>query len=400
MSDLLLKNVRPMAGEVVDVLILNGVIAEIGRDLQHSQIPVEDGKGAILIPGLVEAHTHLDKSLLGMPWYKNEVGTRLLDKIENERVAKKTLGIDAYVQSMRQALQSLERGSTHIRSHVDVDLWCQLTGVEGIQRTQEQLKGLVDIELVAFPQSGLLTHRGTLELMKSALDAGVEVIGGLDPCGIDQDPKGHLDHLFALADKYQRPIDIHLHEKGELGAFSLSMIMDRTQAMGMQGKVTVSHAFCLGMPDSKAVEALVERLAALQIAIITTGPAAQTAPAVQQLYDAGVVVGAGSDGIRDTWGPYGNGDMLERAMFLGLRNNFRRDNELALALDVCTYGGAAVMALQGYGLAVGDRADSVLLKGESLASAIVDRFPRELVIKGGRIVARQGALVVETPVCH
>jgi cytosine/adenosine deaminase-related metal-dependent hydrolase len=381
-----------MGGTSVDILVEDGRIARIEPRFAGSADRVEDGGGRIAIPGLVEAHTHLDKSLIGMAWYRNEVGPRLLDKIENEREAKTRLGIEPARQSRRQALASVAQGTTHIRSHVDIDTVHGLAGLEGIMRTREELRDCVDIEIVAFPQSGMMIRPGTVELMQKALELGAEVVGGLDPAGIDRDPKGHLDAVFGLAQKYARPIDIHLHEPAELGAFSLEMIMERTRALGMQGKVAVSHAFCLGMTDTEYAGRLIDELAELSIRILTTGPAARPSPPVARLRSAGVVVAGGNDGIRDTWGPYGNGDMLERAMFIGLRNNFRRDDELEAALDVCTHGGAKVMELDGYGLTAGCRADLVLVEGETPAEAVVTHRPRPLVVKRGRVVARGGAM--------
>ncbi|MDF1584803.1 amidohydrolase family protein [Marinimicrococcus flavescens] len=392
-GDLLLKNVRPLGGEPIDVLLREGRIAPAGAPGGAAE-PVECS-GAILAPGLVEAHTHLDKTLVGMPWYRNEVGPLLVDKIDNERAQRRLLGIDPERQSARLALQALAFGSTHIRSHVDVDTELGLAAIEGVMATRDRLAGVVDIEIVAFPQSGLLVRPGTVELLEEAMRMGSQVVGGLDPCAIDRDPKGHLDVVFGLAERFGRPVDIHLHEPGELGAFSLELIVERTLALGMQGKVAVSHAFCLGMADPERVAGLVELVAEAEIAIVTTAPPSRPVPAVRQLARAGIVMAAGSDGVRDTWGPYGNGDMLERAMLLGLRNNLRRDDELELALEVCTAGGARVMALEDYGLEPGCRADLVLLEGETVAEAVVSRAPRRLVIKGGRIVARDGRALVE-----
>ncbi len=395
-NDVLLTNVRPMAGPATDVLILDGRFAAAGTAVPPG-IATVDGGGAILTPGLVEAHTHLDKSLLGLPWYTNEVGPRLIDKIENERRVKVALDIDPARQSERQAILSVSHGSTHIRSHVDVDTEHGLRGIEGVMATREKLRGLIDIELVAFPQSGLMIRPGTAELMDQAMQAGAEVVGGLDPCGIDRDPKGQLDVVFGLAERYGRPVDIHLHERGEMGGFSMELIIERTAALGMQGHVTISHAFCLGMTDRTYVAELTEQLARNCIHIMTTGPSGTPCPAVKELRDAGVVVCSGSDGIRDTWGPYGNADMLERAMFVGQRNNLRRDDEMAIAFDICTHGGAEVMELEGYGLEPGSKADLVLLEGESLAEAIVTRAPRRLVMKGGKVVAERGRCIVEAP---
>jgi cytosine/creatinine deaminase len=390
-ATLLLRNVRPHAGAATDILIENGRITRIapGLDAPAGAV-VEDGKGDIALPGFVEAHTHLDKTMWGMPWYRNEVGPRLIDRIENERLNRRRLGIEPARQSARQAIQSSAMGTTHIRSHVDVDTENGMQGIEGVMQTRDDYRDIVDIEIVAFPQSGLLCRPGTLELMDAAMKSGAEVVGGLDPCAIDRDPKGHLDAVFALCQRYGKPLDIHLHEPGEMGIFSMELICERTRALGMRGKVTVSHAFCLGTPDPALVDPLIEQLAALDIAIMTTGPAGRPAPSVKRLLAAGIRLCSGSDGIRDTWGPYGNGDMLERAMFVGQRNNFRRDDELCLALDVCTTEGAKVLRVADYGLAEGCAADLVTLPGETVAEAIVTRSPKRRVIKRGRIVARDG----------
>lgn len=397
-ASLLLRNVRPYAGAAIDMLIEDGKIMHVAAGIAApAGVAVEDGGGEIVIPGLVEAHTHLDKSLWGQPWYKNEVGPRLLDKIDNERESKRRLGIDPHRQSARQSIQSSLMGSTHIRSHVDVDTEHGMWGVEGVMKTRDEYRDIVDIELVAFPQSGLLRRPGTLALMDAAMKAGCEIVGGLDPCAIDRDPKGHLHAVFGLCETYGKPLDIHLHEPGEMGVFSTDLIIERTRALGMKGKVTISHAFCLGMPEPALIDPLIAQLAELDIAIMTTGPASRPAPPVRKLIEAGVRVCSGSDGIRDTWGPYGNADMLERAMFLGLRNNFRRDDELRMALDVCTTQGAKVMEIAGYGLDVGCVADLVILPGEALAEAIVTRSPRRRVVKRGLVVARDGVSIKAAP---
>ena len=396
-QDLLIRDIRPLAGATTDLLNRDGRIAAVGTGLAADGVESLDGEGSILLPGLVEAHTHLDKSVMGMGWYRNETEPGLANMIANERQARRELGIDPKCQSARQAALSLAKGSTHIRSHVDIDNETGLAGIEGVMATREDYKDSVDIEIVAFPQSGLLPCPGVAALMEAALKLGAEVVGGLDPAGIDRDPKGHLDIVFGLAERYGRPVDIHLHEAGTLGAFSMELIVERTRALAMEGKVTISHAFCLGMSDKDHVARLVEDLARAEIHIATTGPASRPAPSVKQLRAAGVVVCGGSDGIRDTWSPYGNADMLERAMFIGLCNNLRQDDELALALDICSFGGARVMEAADYGLEVGCWADLVLVPGESLADAVVSRPPRKLVLKRGRIVARDGAALVSAP---
>jgi cytosine/adenosine deaminase-related metal-dependent hydrolase len=165
----------------------------------------------------------------------------------------------------------------------------------------------------------------------------------------------------------------------------------------MQGRVVISHAFCLGMTDRARVHRLVEQLAREGIAIATVATSSRPVPAAAELRDAGVTLCAGSDGIRDTWSPYGNADMLERAMLLGLRNNFRTDHDVEHALWACTYGGAKAMGVSDYGLDEGCTGDVVLVEAETVAHAVVERPRRRLVVKRGRVVVRDGAALVEAP---
>jgi len=390
MTDLLLTNVRPFGGAATDILIRNGRIESIGQGQSTAGMPVEDGGGAIAIPGLVEAHAHLDKSMWGMGWQVHQAGPSLEDKISNERRLRRELNIDPERQSARQVALAASHGTTAIRSHVDIDtdqkLWC----FEGVSATRERFRDVIDIEIVAFPQSGLMIRPGTLELMDEALVNGADVVGGLDPCGIDRDPKGQLDAIFTLSQKHGKPIDIHLHEPDELGAFSMEMIIERTRALGLRGKVTISHAFCLGMTDRARAAALTEQLAREDIALATTAPASRPVPAAMEIRQAGIRLCAGSDGIRDTWSPYGNLDMLERALLIGLRYNFRQDADVEYALHICTQGGADVMELRDYGLREGAFADIVLLDTETVTEAVVARPKRKLVLKHGKPVARDG----------
>ncbi|MDD9720844.1 amidohydrolase family protein [Sulfitobacter sp. PR48] len=398
MSDLLIKNVRVLDGQPTEILIRDGRIAGIGADLDGAGAAVEDAGGRIALPGLTEAHTHLDKSLLGYPWYHNDVGGgNLMAMIDNERQMKQRLDLDPHVQSMRHALQTASFGATLIRSHVDVDTTGGLRALEGVMETAEKLADVVEIQTVAFPQSGLMIAPGTAELLDEAMKMGADLMGGLDPCGVDHDPKGHLDTIFGLAEKHGKGIDIHLHERGELGAFSMEQILDRAEALGMKGMLTVSHAFCLGMADAGRVNPLLERLGALEASIMTTAPASSPAPLVRQMAEYGIRFGAGNDGIQDTWGPYGNGDMLERAKFVGLRSNLRSDAEMYMALDVCAGGGAEAMGMERRALKVGAPGDLVIVEGVAVAHAIVRHAPRKLVVKAGKVTARDGATLMAAP---
>lgn len=394
MTDLLLNNVRLPDGNAADVLVSRGRIERIGPNLQApAGVPHEAGDGALLLPGLVEGHTHLDKTTWDSPWYVNQVGPALTDRIDNERAWRAASGHDAAAHSRALALAFLREGTTRIRSHVDVDTDAGLRHLDGVHQTREALAGQVEIQTVAFPQSGLLIRPGTAALLDEALAQGADVLGGLDPSAIDRDPAQSLDVLFGLADKHGKPVDIHLHEPGDLGAFTLDLILDRTQALGLAGRVVISHAFCLGGVDAKRLDGLLKRMAALDVAVLTTAPPSRPVPAVRACREAGVTIFGGNDGIRDTWTPYGSPDMLARAMMIGLRNDLRRDDEVQWVFDCVSASAARACGFADYGLTPGARADLVLVQASGVAEAVAQRAPRRLVVSGGRVVARHGQLL-------
>lgn len=389
---LLLSNVRlpdDPRGRAVSVSVVGGRIEAIGPNVAAPpDAIVEDGGGALLLPGFIEGHTHLDKTLWGREWYCNEVGPNLTDRIANERAFRKTSGHDAGEQSLALSHAFLAAGTTRLRTHVDVDTDAGLRYLEGVLDTRDTLADVLDMQIVAFPQSGLLIRPGTEELLGNALAAGADVLGALDPALIDGDPVRSLDATFALAERYGKPIDIHLHEPGEIGAFTLKLLLDRVEAMGMQGRVVVSHAFCLGaLPEPTA---LLERVARLRVALLTSAPPSRTVPPLKRCRELGITIFGGNDGIRDTWSPYGVPDMLERAMLIGMRYDLRRDDDLAVAFDCVSAAAARGCDFADYGLHAGARADLVLVDAQTLAHAVVGRPVRKLVMANGRIVARDG----------
>ncbi len=320
--DLLIRNVRPMGGPAADILIRGGRIAD-GTAADRAASAAEgtavlDGGGRIALPGLVEAHTHLDKSLLGTPWYRNEVGTAP-DRQDRQRAGGPPRPADRpAAQSARQAMQSVAHGTTHHPHAMSTSTPNAASPASrACWRPGRSSADWSTIDIVAFPQSGLLVRPGTLALLEQALRLGAETVGGLDPCAIDRDPKGHLDACSAWRNASAGAWTSTCTRPARWALFSTDLIIERTRALGMAGRVMISHAFCLGMPDPAIVDPLIAALADAGIAIMTTGARSRPAPPVKRLVEAGVVVCAGSDGIRDTWGPYGNADMLERATLRG-----------------------------------------------------------------------------------
>lgn len=391
MNDLLLRQVRPWGGAAQDIQITNGQISSIGSNLSAVDgTEIIDGNGAIAIPGLVDAHTHMDKTRLGLAWRPHSAGPTIKDKVDNERQILREEKHDPATQSAKQVRLALSKGTTAIRTHVDVASDLGTKHVKGVLETRDAFKEKIDIQIVAFPQQGMITNPGTAELLDAAIKMGADCVGGIDPSVIERDPVQHLDTIFAIADRNGVGVDIHLHEPGELGAFSLELIAERTKALGMNGNVVISHCFCLGMVNEGHLEHLLGLLIDNNIAIMTHAPGGSPFPPIQKLRDCGVRICSGNDGIQDAWSPYGNADMLERAYLLGYRSNFRYDAQIEEMVKICSEGGAHVMGLKDHAIAVGNPANLVLVEGVSLAEAVAAHRPRTHVIAKGKIVAKNG----------
>ncbi len=395
MTATLLADARLPNGSSADIEIADGRIARIAAAGTGQSGGAEriDLKGALVLPGLVEGHIHLDKTLIGLPFVPHLPGDSVAERIAAEKALRRELAYPVETRAMRLIEQVVGFGTVALRTHVDIDTEVKLGGLHALLKVREKVRNLVDIQIVAFPQSGVMIAPGVADLLDAAVAEGADLVGGLDPAGIDNDVKGHLDAIFGVAERHGVGLDIHLHDFGPLGCSELREISARTKAAGLSGKVAVSHAFALGSVDDAELGGTADALAEANVAIMTNGPGPVPMPPVKRLRAAGVTVFAGSDNIRDAWSPYGNGDMLERAALIGYRQGLNSDEGLALALDLATEAAAKVLGLENYGLAEGCAADLIAVRAESVAEAVAAHPPRMLVMKRGRVVARDGKLL-------
>lgn len=379
------SNLRDSAGTALGIRCHDGRIVAIGPDVTAPD--AVDGGGRLVLPAFVEPHVHLDKTLWGEAWQPGKRATRLRDYIENERRVLSANTTPPEERAGRLLAQMLAFGTTAVRSHIDVAPDMGLTHVEAMMRLRETWSDRVDLQFVAFPQQGLLCRPGTTDLIRTAIGMGVETVGGLDPAGIDGDPDGQLRFIFDLAVETGTGVDIHLHDKGDLGAWQIERIADYTAASGLAGKVMISHAYCLGMIPEGRLDRIGRRLADNDISLMTSAPADVAVPPVEELTAMGVTVCCGSDGIRDSWSPFGNGDMLERAFLTAFRFDWNRDEDFALALTCATHAAAKAIGIKDYGLAIGNRADFVMIAASCPGDALCRRPADRRVVRRGALVA-------------
>ena len=364
-------------GRIADVTPHDGI-----REGKH----VVDATGCLVLPGLVEAHCHLDKTLFGRSWVPHSAGDALADRISNDRNRRGELGLPNR-ESMETLVSAMSGfGTTTLRTHTDVDPDVGLKGVHAVQELAADLADRVTIQQVAFPQHGLLDLPGTAELLTSAMESGASVVGGLDPAS-EGDAVRYLDVIFGIAERFGAMVDLHLHTHGSVGVEELDLVIERTIALGMAGRVVVSHVYAFGDIDESAARHLADRMAEAGVGVITAAPYDFPVPPLRLLHDAGVVIGCGHDGIRDLWGPYGTGDLLDRARHVAYRSMFRRDEDILLVLDAATVSGDRLLGGEGSAVVPGAMADLVVVPVAADAEAVIAAPLGRTVVKAGRVVA-------------
>ncbi|MET4622934.1 cytosine/adenosine deaminase-related metal-dependent hydrolase [Arthrobacter sp. 2762] len=402
----LIRAVRPWGQALSDVTLVageaGGKITAVEPHDPARVVPegvmVVEGRGRLLLPSFSDVHVHLDSTRIGLPFREHTGGPGVWTMMMNDRQNWRNAEVPLQDRVNDTLGRMIARGTTRVRSYAQVDVDCRLERFEAVAGAKEKFADQASVDIIAFPQAGLLLEEGTVELMEEALKAGANVMGGIDPCSLDRDPAKHLDIVFGLAEKYQVPIDIHLHEPGELGVFSTDLVLERTRALGMQGKVTMSHAYQLGSVNEATTRRLIDAFAELDVSMASVAPAAAGQLPIPLLTEAGVRYGLGEDGQRDYWSPYGNTDMLDRTWQLAFTHGFRKDELIEHCLAIATIGGASILdpsatrlkdTAHRPGVDVGDPAELLLVDGETVASTVMDRGKDRTVIHAGKVVADQ-----------
>ena len=354
----------------------------MSKEVQSVAVGVEGG--GLHTPGFVDAHIHPDKTTWGSGWLSRRPAPELRDLIGNDLEAQ--LAFQDGVEERAYALmsQAARNGTMAMRAHVDVGTQIGLRNIHGVRAAADRLGSSLQVQIVAFPQFGLLSNPGTLDLLRASLREGADLVGGIDPQSLDGDLHAHLDAVFGLARAQGRDVDIHLHDMGSDALAQLREIARRTVSEGMQGRVTIGHAFALCDTAEPALPHTLDALADAGIWMATCALGADPVPVLDVLERHGVRVALGSDGVRDSWSPFGTGSMVDRAHLLGYRTGALTDAELARCLRIATVSGAELVGVpEVLGFTAGG-ADRVEFAASSGAQLVVDRPAPVRVVRGGK----------------
>ena len=405
MLDLLITNATLPDGRThMSIAVQNGKIVEVTQGLSAPAHEVIDAQGLLVSPPFVDAHFHMDATLsYGLPRV-NQSGT-LLEGIALWGELKPLLTLDALIdRAMTYCDWAVAKGLLAIRSHVDI---CdpRLLAVEALLDVKRRVAPYLDLQLVAFPQDGVLRDPQGMDKLKRALTMGVDVVGGI-PHFERTMAEGALSVklLCELAAKQGKLVDMHCDESDDPLSRHIETLAFETQRLGLQGRVTGSHLTSMHSMDNYYVSKLLALMTEAQVHVVSnplinitlqgrhdTYPKRRGMTRVPEQLAQGLTVAFGQDCVMDPWYSLGSGDMLEVAS-MGLHvAQMTSQAAMRQCFDAVTINAAKILQLPAYGLAPGCHADFLLLQARDPVEAIRLRATRLKVFRRGRVVAQTPA---------
>jgi len=397
--DLILRGAR-LDGAPVDVAIYEGRIARVAPGIEGSAGREVDAGGRLLSPPFVESHVHLDATLTaGQPRW-NGSGT-LFEGIEIWSERKKEISREDVIDRATRLLRwQAAQGVLHVRTHADTTD-PELTGLKALLELREKVRSWIDVQVVAFPQEGLLSYPKGVDLMEEAMRLGADAVGGIPHYEHTREMGANsVKETFRIAEKYDRPIDVHCDETDDPESRFLEVMAAEAIRTGMGERVTASHTTAFGSYDNAyafklmgfLVRSGINFVANPLINITLQGrydayPKRRGITRVKELLQNGLNVSLGYDDIMDPWYPLGTGGMLQPAHMAVHACHMTTREEVVACFDMVTEGGARTLGLEGYGLSEGSRADFVLVDAYEKWEAVRRLAATTLVVRNGEVIS-------------
>ncbi|MEO7981024.1 MAG: amidohydrolase family protein [Sporichthyaceae bacterium] len=389
-------------GSVVDVVVEGERVAEVGRGSAERVDERQDAEGGLLLPAYLDTHVHLDKVLIRDQLAEHD-GT-LRGAIEAIHAAKRAYDVEDVRRRARSVIEtSVLTGTTRLRSHVDVDTIGGLVPLEGVLAAARDCADIAEVQVIAFPQEGILRDPGAAELMVEAMERGATVVGGMPHWeSTESHQREHVEFCFELAARYDADVDMHVDETDDGSVRTLAMVVEETERRAWQGRVTVGHVCALAAADDDYADAVIAGCARAGITVVSNpvtnlvlqgrgdrGLVRRGTTRVRELMAAGVPVAFGQDCVQDGFYPFGRGDLLEVALVSAHAAHLTTVEEQHAVLAAVTTVPAAVWRLgTAYGVTPGARADLQLYAASSWPEVLRLQDPPRHVWFRGREVAR------------
>jgi cytosine/creatinine deaminase len=397
-----IANARLVTGELVDVVIKNGVVVEVGPNAAVDVRRRVDAHGGLLLPAFIDTHIHLDKCLT-RDRLEDHTGT-LGSAIGGTHAAKAAYTVEDVRARARAVIESsVLSGTTRLRSHVDVDSIGRLIPLEGVLAAAADCAAIANVQVIAFPQEGLLRDPGTYELMERAMESGAHIVGGMPHWESSEElQREHVRQCFELAQRYDADVDMHVDETDDGSIRTLAMVVDETIRRGWEGRVSVGHVCALAAADDDYADEVITACAESDITVVSNpvtnlilqgrgdrGLIRRGTTRVRELLAHDVNVAFGQDCVNDAFYPFGRGDMLEVALISAHATHLASAVELRQALDAVTTAPAQAWRLgTSYGVAAGADADLQIYAAPVWAEVLRMQHPPTHVFRSGTLVAR------------
>jgi cytosine deaminase len=366
-----------------DLVIVDGRVASVPSDGE-----ILDVGGRVVLPAFVDPHVHLDKAYLTAG-----CGPQLPAVLSAmAELRSRTTLAGTRRLALRAADALIRNGTTAARVQVEID---PVVGTDLLSMQVELADELTDrlqLQLVAFPQNGLAA-RVQRELLAAAMSEGAQVVGGVPY--VDPDPAAHLDVVFGLADRHTAPVDLHLDFTDDPQASLIPLVVERTAALGLAGRVTIGHVTSLAAMDPYTQASMLESLAAHGISLVVLPvtdvylmghgePGTRSVAPYELAMAAGVRTAIGNNNIGNAFAPFGNANQLQAAWLAGL---LRRDTDNGRLLAAITSEPAAILGLEPHGTTVGEWADLVVLDHDEVATSVLLCPPVHQTLRRGSPLA-------------
>jgi cytosine/creatinine deaminase len=399
--DLILRRVRLEDRDgLYDIGVAGDRIAVVTPRLD-GEAPVElNADGRLASPALIEPHIHLDKVNVWPLLPPNRIGT-LAEAIQLLHRTKAASGVDDIAARAGQVIRrAVLAGVTTFRSHVDVDTIGGLRPLQGVLKARAEHADLCEIQVVAFPQEGIERDPGTSELLETAMKVGADLVGGMPHWEVDPEAsRRHVSFCFALAERFDADVDMHVDETDRPESRTLEMVIDETERRSYGGRVTAGHCCAMVVWEQEYVDRVLGRMAEVGVnlcsnplSMVVQGredpePRRRGIARVKEALAAGVTVGAGQDCVHDAFYPFGAADPLQVALLQAHAAQLTTPEEITAVLGMVRESAARILRVPDYGLYEGARAEIVVLDAESALDALRLLPPRRWTIHGGRVVA-------------
>ena len=392
--DLIVRNARLRSGKVCDISISGGKFEGIGEHLNSSARRVLDANGKLATESFPVAHLHLDKVMTGafaeeavLAEYEKPSMGSAMTAIELASKVKEHYVESEILERVRHVLTDAEYyGVSHVRAFADVDTKAKLSGVKALLKARDEFKNQVDIQIVAFPQDGIIREPGAEELLYKSMDLGADLVGGIPWIELtEEDSKKHIDIAFEIAKKYDADVSMLTDDAGDPELRTTEYLATSAIKNGWEGRVTACHARATALYNDVYHRKLASLLKMAGVGIVTDPHTGPLHVRVKELLNAGVTVALGQDDVYDAYYPYGRCNMLEIAFLAShlLWMTSNRDREILY--DMITKNPANIMGIDDYGLANGNAADLVILNAQDLRTALTYHTEPLYVIRKGMV---------------